>query len=113
MTATLLQFPDLIKQRQEENPYSDSLPPLLGLPRLEVFERVFEENFEFLGIEENRDAADLAEFFIDNRYPEKILVDLGAMPHNPELRGLYHVDLSTFKLIKINDEPLKHFVHNQ
>jgi len=100
------QFPNRFREIFEEdnNPYTQGLPPLLNLPRQHVFDRVFEVNMEFLGLL-NYDTVDLIEFFEDSRYPGQILVDVDI----PSIRGLYRVDINSFVLVKIVDTPLVHF----
>jgi len=110
MTGQILQFPDLMSRDIWVNPYEEEAlsPPLLGLPRMQVFDRTFEANLDFLGLADF-DVTDFVEFYTDDRHPAKILVDVDDMPHRDNLRGLYYVDLNTFKLISISDEPLVHF----
>lgn len=110
--SNVFQFPDRMN-RENDGPYSEAAlnPPLLGLPRAEVIDRVFESNFEFLGVDElDNDSIDCIEFFVDSRQPGKVLVDIEAMPHRLEIRGLYYVDLSSFVLVPLSDNPLVHFV---
>jgi len=104
--ADVRKFPNRFRERFEEddNPYTQGLPPLLNLPRQYVFDQVFEVNREFLGVIDY-DVADMVEFFEDGRYPGAVLVDISI----PGIRGLYRVDLDSFILVKIMDNTLIHF----
>lgn len=110
--SNVFQFPDLMSKDVWVNPYEEGAlsPPLLGLPRMEVIDRVFEFNFEMLGVDDAELDVDCVEFFTDNEYPGKVLVDIDSMPHRPDIRGLYFVDLNCFELRFISDKPLRHFV---
>lgn len=110
--SNVFKFPDLARNRQEDNPFSGVLPPLLGRPAVDVMERVFAVNFDLLGVEYSVEVVDSVHIYIDPRYQDKILADIDNMAHRPEIRGLYCVDLDSYELIKINDEPLKYFLNN-
>ena len=108
MTAKIFEFP----VREPDNFEGQYLPALMGLPQPELMDRVFEVNFDYLGVQDCWSIAESVEFFTDRRYQDRVLVDVDNTPIRPDIRGLYSINLKTFLLEKINDEPLKHFQHN-
>lgn len=110
----VISFPDLhVRKFVEPNPFEDCLQPLAGIPAIEVMDNVFKVNFDYLGIAYGVEAADCVEFYTDPRWEGKILVDVDNMPNRPDVRGMYMVQPEDYELVKVSDEPLKHFLHNE
>ena len=91
----ILKFPDRWDKKEvdEEGNFC-----LRGIPGEYLMEKVFETNFTFLNLADDFEIADFIEFFVDRRYPGKILVDVGT----GEIRGLYEVDQQSFELVKLS-----------
>lgn len=104
-------FPLQVQQKANDElmPWEGQTQMLLGLPLYDLMETVYIVNSEFLLLEYGN-IGDFIEFFTDQRYPGKVLVDIEDMPHRPDIRGLYYVRLTDYVLIHLNDEPLSHFV---
>ena len=112
MAGQILQFPNnQLEQVVGDLEVDSRIAPELGVfGRVDIMEAVFEANFDFLGIERDVWVVDRVEFFCLPEDKNRVLVDIGGLPHDEEARGAYVVDLSTYKLIKLSDKPLKHFL---
>ncbi|PNV83378.1 MAG: hypothetical protein C0610_17110 [Desulfobacteraceae bacterium] len=103
--SNILKFPShKVVTPREENPFS-AVRMLGGMPDIEFYEVVFTENIGMLGLQTSHDVLESLEFFEHPSHPHQVLVDIGQAG----IRGLYMVDLQTFVLEKISDEPLLHF----
>jgi hypothetical protein len=103
----VIQFPDKMSDRMTED--SEGLVPLLGVPHLDMFAQVVmanEDMFEFLDC---MTVAEKVELFLDPKYPATVLADIEDLPGVENAKGLYSVDLTTYRLVKLSDCPLVHF----
>lgn len=105
--SNVIKFPDRMKT--EDSPYSDGLSPLLGIPHLDLFGEVIVVNDDLFHNLEAMTTAENVHLFLDPAYPATVLADVGPLPGNEDAKGLYYVDLTTYRLIKLSNCPLVHF----
>ncbi len=106
--SNVLEFPNKFRDTSDTD---IGLYPLLGIPHLEVFDRVVSANQEMLHYTET-DCLTLAEsleLFMDPEHPGKVLADIDDWEGVTGLRGVYEVDMNDYTLRRMGKSPLHHF----
>ncbi len=97
MTAKIIQF--------TPRPNSNFIPmPADAADLVPILSRVFVEHCEMFGWPENTFYGEHIWAFTDNRYPQRLLLDIDTPNH---ARGLFCLD-NDYKLVQILDQPLAH-----